>query len=180
MKFGGKDLANSLHKFYTDETLSTSSENSSHVQQLVKAIEGDQVSSDVYITKNTSCRVCKGEKNDNYIILSCDHVFHISCLAEANMHDNRNFQVIEDEFFNSSHCLCCDKIMQTEELVFLYSKFYNGSNARIENHEESITKLETKMKHLKDELRTCYEYKYKLERERDKSKQFVAMLMTMM
>ena len=33
---------------------------------------------------------------------------------------------------------------------------------------------------LKDELKTCYEYKHKLERDREKSKDVIATLMTMM
>jgi hypothetical protein len=176
----GKDLVNTLHKYYAEDSVSTSSDES-QVQKIVKVLETKN-EHDAELKTATPCRVCHGknEKQDNYIILSCNHVFHISCLAESNMNDNRKFQMIEDEFFNSCHCLYCDKLMLTEELVFLYSKFYNGTKHRMKHHEESIEKLEAKMKQLKDELRACYEYKYKLEQERDKSKQYVAMLMTMM
>jgi len=176
----GKDLVNTLHKYYGEDLGSTSSDES-QVQKMVKVIEKKHAP-DNGLQDTTVCQVCcgKNEKRDNFIILSCNHVFHISCLAESTMNENRKFQMIEDEFFNSCHCLHCDKLMLTEELVFLYSKFYNGTKQRMDYHEESIEKLETKMKQLKEELRACYEYKYKLERERDKSKQYVAMLMTMM
>jgi hypothetical protein len=176
----GNDLMNSIHKYYADDLASTSSDDS-QVQKMVKVIE-NKVDSDPHLKDGTTCKVCygKNDKRDNYIILSCNHVFHISCLAESNINDNRKFQMIEEEFFNACHCLACDKPIQTEELVFLYSKFHKGTKQRMSHHDESIDKIETQMKQLKDELRACYEYKYKLEKERDKSKQYLAMLMTMM
>lgn len=133
-------------------------------------------------TKSTpTCRICenKSGRQDNYMILSCNHTFHIYCLAETHFNDVYKFHVIDSDYFGTRKCLVCDNTMQTEELMFLHSKFLNGTKDRIENHNTKIESLEAKLKDLKEDLRVCYEYKHKLEHEREKSKQIVATLMTM-
>uniref|UniRef100_A0A6C0H7Z7 RING-type domain-containing protein n=1 Tax=viral metagenome TaxID=1070528 RepID=A0A6C0H7Z7_9ZZZZ len=128
-----------------------------------------------------NCRICdnKSRRQDNYMILSCNHTFHVYCLAETHFNDVYKFHVIDSEYFGTRKCLVCKKLMQTEELMFLHSKFLNGTKDRIENHNAQIESLEAKLKDIKEDLRVCYEYKHKLEHEREKSKQIVATLMTM-
>lgn len=126
-------------------------------------------------------RVCcgKNDKQDSYIILSCEHVYHVSCLVETHFQDLYKYPVIDEEYFASRKCLTCSKKLQTEELMFLHSKFLSSSKDKMDNHKESIALLEDKLKHIKDELRACYEYKHKLEIEREKSKEIVATLQTL-
>lgn len=131
---------------------------------------------------NIICKIClnKSGKNDNFIILSCNHTFHITCLANVHFSDIYKFAVIDSDYFASRKCLTCNTCLQTEELLFLHSKFLTGTKSMIETHDNSIKKLELQLKNLKDELRTCYEYKHKLEQDREKSKQIVSTLTTMM
>ena len=128
-----------------------------------------------------TCRICenKSGRQDNYMILSCNHTFHIYCLAETHFNDVYKFHVIDSEYFGTRKCLVCNNLMQTEELMFLHSKFLNGTKDRIDSHNTKIESLEVKLKDVKEDLRVCYEYKHKLEHEREKSKQIVATLMTM-
>jgi len=65
-------------------------------------------------------------------------------------------------------------------LMYLHSKFLSSTKKLIGKHQNSIDNLENQLKQLKNELRTCYDYKHKLEQEREKSKQIVSVLTTMM
>ncbi|NBO99325.1 MAG: hypothetical protein EBU90_04250 [Proteobacteria bacterium] len=150
--------------------------NNQDTDKLITNMKGNASSS---VTPN--CRICdnKSGRQDNYMILSCNHTFHVYCLAETHFNDVYKFHVIDSEYFGTRKCLVCNKLMQTEELMFLHSKFLNGTKDRIENHNTKIESLEAKLKDIKEDLRVCYEYKHKLEHEREKSKQIVATLMTM-
>jgi hypothetical protein len=128
-----------------------------------------------------SCKLCfnKTDTNDNYIILSCNHIFHIKCLAEIQFNDIYKFHVIDEEYFKTRKCMVCNKLLQTEELLFLHSKFLNNTKNLIENHDLSIKKFEKQLSDVKEELRICYNYKHKLQHEREKSKQIVNALTSM-
>jgi hypothetical protein len=128
------------------------------------------------------CSICenKNGKNENYIILSCNHVFHIYCLAEQQFNDIYNYAIIDNDYFKSRNCTVCNKMLLTEELMFLHTKFLNGTKGNIEEHDVKINTLEEKMKHLREELKISMDYKHKLESEREKSKKICATLMTMM
>jgi hypothetical protein len=126
------------------------------------------------------CRIQRQGKNDNYIVLSCNHIFHVCCLTENHFVDIMDYNIIDQEYFRTRKCPTCFKALETEELMFLHSKFLTGTKERMTNHDLAIESLENRLKVLKEELRTCYDYKHKLEREREKSKQIVTTLMTMM
>ena len=123
------------------------------------------------------CNNTKGTK-DNYVILSCNHVFHVHCLAQEQFAEIYNFPVIDEDYFNSRKCLVCNKRMQSVEIMFLHSKFLNGTRDKIDSHNRSIQQLEEKLSSMKEELRICYDYKHKLERERENSKQILATIAT--
>lgn len=191
-----KRLVNTLHKYYgnanTDSLCTDSSDFISKYQQMnpqnkvkdtVKQLEGKKAETGISLgSEKVECKICnnKSGRMDNYMILSCNHVFHVYCLAETHFSDIYKFNVIDDGYFATRKCLVCNTNLQTEELMFLHSKFLSGTKGRIEEHNESITQLEKKLQHLKDELKVCYDYRHKLEQEREKSKQIVATLMTMM
>ena len=186
-----KQIVKHLRKYYNsmDSTVTNEHVDSDiysdidHTNQKVKH-ETNKLSTK--IKGNTSstptCRICenKSGRQDNYMILSCNHTFHIYCLAETHFNDVYKFHVIDSDYFGTRKCLVCNNLMQTEELMFLHSKFLNGTKDRIDSHNTKIESLELKLKDIKEDLRVCYEYKHKLEHEREKSKQIVATLMTML
>ena len=114
------------------------------------------------------------------MILSCNHIFHIECLAESHFKDVYKYPIIDNEYFSNRKCTTCSEIMQLEEVMYLHGKFLSNTKNLIKKHQTSIEHLEHQMKQIKNELRTCYDYKHKLEQEREKSKQIVSILTTMM
>ena len=136
-------------------------------------------------TKNSNqerftCKSCSDTSDKNFLILGCNHIFHIKCLAESHFKDIYEFPVIDSEYFESRVCPCCNEKLQTEELMYLHSKFLSGTKKLISKHQYSIENLENQLKHIKEELRTCYDYKHKMEKESEKSKQIVSILTTIM
>jgi hypothetical protein len=134
-------------------------------------------------TTNTAfcCKLCNTKNtNENYMILSCNHIFHIRCLAESNFKDIYQYPIIDQEYFSHRKCLVCSEQLQQEELLYLHGKFLTNTKGLIKKHQSSIDNLEAQLKRIKDELRTCYEYKHRLEQQREKSKQIVSILTTTM
>jgi hypothetical protein len=166
-----KNVISSLHKFY----------NNNHNSMYTNHTTTEHFEEGLSLNPSLECKMCleKTGRCDNYIVLSCNHVFHVSCLAESQFMDVYKYHIIDSEYFGSRQCLVCSNKIQTEEMMFLHSKFLSGTKGRIESHDSQINNLEGQMKQIKEELRVCYEYKHKLEHEREKSKQIVATLMTM-
>ena len=126
-----------------------------------------------------SCKICNDPSNkNNFVILSCNHVFHIQCLANLHYNVLYNFPVVDKEDFKSCICYVCRKELQMEELMYLHSKFLSCTKEKIDVHNQSILDLEEKMTTLKTELRTCYEYKHKLEKDREEAKKIIASIST--
>jgi hypothetical protein len=126
-----------------------------------------------------SCKICNDTSNkNNFVILSCNHVFHIQCLANLHYDLLYKFPIVDKEYFKSCICYMCRKELQMEELMYLHSKFLSCTKEKIDVHNQSIVELEEKMKSLKTELRTCYEYKHKLEKDREEAKKIIASIST--
>jgi hypothetical protein len=133
------------------------------------------------IEQNVCCGICNNKwTKGSFIILSCNHVLHVQCLTEKHFVDVYKFAVIDSEYFATRSCPCCGQKLQTEELMFLHSKFLSGTKDRLESHQTAVVGLEDRMNKLKEELKVCYEYKHKLECDREKSKQIVSTLLTML
>ena len=113
------------------------------------------------------CNLClnKSEKK-NYIILSCNHIYHIKCLVETHFIENDECRL---------KCNVCFTNLHSEEIMFLHSKFLSNTKILLQSHQQSITVLEDQMNQIKKEIRTCYDYKFKLERDIEKSKQIVTL-----
>ena len=48
------------------------------------------------LQSNICCNLCKDDVNQsNFIILSCNHIFHISCLADIFFKDIYNHDILE-------------------------------------------------------------------------------------
>jgi hypothetical protein len=138
---------------------------------------------DYYLNDNKhkfTCNICNDTNGmkENYVILSCNHVFHINCLAETHFADIYKFPVLDNEYFSNRSCTSCNTKLENEEIMYLHSKFLSTTKNYIAKHQQSIEHLEYQLNQLKTELRVCYDYKHKLEAEREKSKQIVSILAT--
>lgn len=131
--------------------------------------------SDTKQTNVISCYLCNTD-NQGFIILNCNHIFHIKCIAE--FHQNQNCNIDEDYIKNLS-CSVCETGIQMDELHFIYSKYTSNSDKMLQEYTLLTEGLEAQLKSLKDEIRTCFEYKYKLQQSREKSKQILCMLSMM-
>jgi hypothetical protein len=134
------------------------------------------------VSKNAFyCTICNeaNEITDHaFIILSCNHIVHIKCLAETHFKDIYSYSTIDTEYFENRKCTTCNSSIQVEEMMYLHSKFLSNTKNLIQKHQTSIEDLELQLDHIKKELRICYDYKHKLEKDREKSKQIVSILTT--
>lgn len=167
-----------------ESNLTTEYTTKSKVEELKNFYQGSSIkknTSQLLIQEeNLSCKLCKDDCNQfNFIILSCNHIFHIGCLAETYFKNIYNYDILDEEYFNNTKCTTCFEKLEQEEIMYLYGKFLSNTKSLIKNHQNSIDHLENQLKKIKDELRTCYDYKHKLEKQKEKSKQIVSILNTM-
>ena len=172
-----------VHNFYlnkTNEIEHYKSENATNLN--LKSSEIERINVDKRDIKKSDfyCELCKNNSSkDNFFILSCDHIYHIQCLAETHFEDVYKYPVIDTEYFSSRKCNICYKQLQLDEVMYLHGKYLKNTKDYIERHQNSIESFEYQLKKMKEELRVCYEYKHKLEQQREKSKQIVSILSTM-
>ena len=155
-------MAHLTNSFYQDDTSS-----------MISNIHSENGS----INGQIVCNLCKNVRTvkDPYIILGCQHIYHIVCLAEYQFDENSNIKpIIDGEYCNSRQCPTCENNLCLEDLLFLHSKFLSNTKLNIEDHQKSITSLEQQMQKLKDELNVCYKYKGKLENQRERAKVIVS------
>lgn len=127
------------------------------------------------------CETCNmSSSNSQFIILNCNHIFHINCLAKIQLTNAINCQIIDnDTFFNKVKCSTCNDPLESSEIMMIHNKFYKGTSVFITNHNKTINKLESQINCLKEEMKVCMEYKQKLEFEQQKSKQILTLLNTL-
>jgi hypothetical protein len=168
-----------IHSYYMKQFDSgCSSVSALELQKMTGANNQPQAST----SNEPHCCACgnKSGVQDAFIILSCNHIYHVQCLTNVHFSDVSKFTSIDSEFFNTRKCPSCTKNIPYEEQMYLHSKFLSSTKDHIVKHQDAIGKLENQLQRIKDELRVCYEYKNKLEKEREKSKEIVTMLTTMM
>lgn len=185
-----------LHSYYFSSESSDNENENSIVRKLINKYQVDENSEmdKIQVVKDNrqsdnrqsdiriiTCKLCLDQYNDkgNYIILSCNHIYHIKCLAEEHFKDVLKYPLIDNEYFESRKCNICLKNLQVEEMMYLHSKFLSNTKELLDKHQININNLEDQMTKIKNDLRTCYDYKHKLEQEREKSKQIVSILSTM-
>ena len=127
------------------------------------------------------CETCnQSSSNSQFIILNCNHIFHINCLAKIQLTNAINCPVIDNEsFFNKVKCSTCNDPLESSEIMMIHNKFYKGTSVFINDHNKTINKLESQINVLKEEMKVCMEYKQKLEFEQQKSKQILTLLNTL-
>lgn len=185
-----------LHSYYFNSESSDNEAENSVVRKLINKYqiednsEIDSIEATRIIEKDKNrqseirvitCKLCLDQYTDkgNYIILSCNHIYHIKCLAEEHFKDVLKYPLIDNDYFESRKCNICVKNLQAEEMMYLHSKFLSNTKELLDKHQLNINDLEDQMTKIKNDLRTCYDYKHKLEQEREKSKQIVTILSTM-
>ncbi len=122
------------------------------------------------------CEYCENKVNSKFIILDCGHIFHIKCLVENHLKDIYNYPVIDDEYFSHKVCSICKVQISREDLLFLHTKYITSTDKDIDEFTTSMNKLEEQMNNLKNEIKTCFDYKHKLQQSREKSKQIIAIM----
>lgn len=125
-----------------------------------------------------NCNMCFNKNKDNFMILTCGHIFHIKCLVDNS--DVNKYSVIDEEYFNSICCLTCNLKLEIEDILYIHNKFYKNTKNDIIKQDEYIDKLDKQMTKIKDELRVCFEYKQRLQQQREKSKQITVTINTLM
>lgn len=150
--------------------------NNFKIQKQPQQVKTRVVSSEIQFV----CRLCDNQSpnNQNYIILSCNHIYHVKCLADKDHADSKDCRVMDDEFFESRKCVACQTIIEKSEIIMTHTKFFKGTVEFINKHDENISRLEDQINKLKEELKSSIEYKQKLEYEREKSKQITTILNT--
>jgi hypothetical protein len=143
-------------------------------------IQSDNKSTSSSISKECyTCNICN-ETSGTFIILTCNHIYHIKCLTESSLQDIYTYPIIDSEFLQSRKCPICDDTIQTEDMMYLHSKFLSSTKKLLSTHENSLQNLENQLRQIKIEIRSCYDYKHKLEQQREKSKQIISVLSTIM
>jgi len=106
-----------------------------------------------FFTNNHYCQICNKTQSDNFIILNCNHTFHINCLA--NFHHGPT-----DGSLHKLNCAYCQCHIDDLELVYLHNKFCKNVTVNIINMNENIKKLQTKIKKFQEAIiETEYQYK---------------------
>jgi hypothetical protein len=150
-----------------------------------KSKNENDIQSDIASTRSSiskechSCNICN-DTSGTFIILTCNHIFHIKCLTETSLQDIYTYPIIDSEYLQSRKCPMCDETIQTEDMMYLHSKFLSSTKKLLSNHENSLQNLENQLRQIKIEIRSCYDYKHKLEQQREKSKQIISVLSTIM
>lgn len=124
-----------------------------------------------------TCNICNISNSDSFIVLGCNHVFHIKCLASDQLNLSRKCEIIDNEsFFNLIKCNCCGYLLDSTEILHIQLKNYKSSNTYLTLHIDKINKLEEQLNKLKDELQDCVVYKQKIEFEQTRSKDIITFL----
>jgi hypothetical protein len=165
-------------KGYDSDSLNSGDRRKSYITETFSELDGN------YNKRESSlvCQLCKNQKyeNEQFIVTSCNHIFHNRCLAELQFEDANLSHVIDADYCRSRKCPVCQSNLCIEELLFLHTKYLSNTKVLIGNHQRSIEQLEAEMQKIKEELNVSYKYKGKLENQRDRSKIIVSNITTLL
>jgi hypothetical protein len=113
------------------------------------------------------CQICNKVKNDNFVVLNCNHMFHIKCLAIYH-HKNNNT------------CAYCHHSIDDLELKYIHNKFCKNTTQTIIDINQSIVKkthkikkLHTKIEELHNSINQSYYQKGLLQSNHERSSRIV-------
>jgi hypothetical protein len=96
----------------------------------------DDVVEPTFFTNCHHCQICNKTRSDNFIILNCNHTFHINCLANIYGRD----------------CAYCHHPIHDIELTYLHDKFCYNAERTIINMNRTINKLKAYIKKLQESI----------------------------
>lgn len=122
------------------------------------------------VLNNLECHSCNNETIQGpYFVLNCNHIYHVQCLCQSFTSDNENI----DESLLHKQCPVCDEQIDIDELQLIHNKMLNKTKQLINLQKTHITKLETQINLITDELNACHLYKEKVDKECEKSLQII-------
>ena len=101
-----------------------------------------------------TCKMC-GNNDPPFVILNCNHIYHINCLAKEQVQSAIQCPILDnDTFFNTIKCNC-GEVLEYYEIRRIQDQFYQGTYNYIKTHDLKINKLETQINILKEEMKIC-------------------------
>lgn len=85
------------------------------------------------------CQICNKVKNDNFVVLNCNHMFHIKCLSLYHHSNNHT-------------CAYCHHYIDDLELEYIHNKFCKNNTQTIIDINQSILKKTNKIKKLQHKI----------------------------
>ena len=120
------------------------------------------------------CNICLKKVNNNSIIIGCNHLYHIHCLAMSQI----NFNYLDDHTIEKE-CVVCHKILDHSEILYIHTKYFNNMKDMISEQDINIEKIEQEINFLKSEYKTMMDKRQKLEYAKEQSKKIMIYFTTM-
>jgi hypothetical protein len=124
-----------------------------------------------FFTNYHYCQICNKTRSDNFIILNCNHTFHINCLA--NFHHGYvhvAYHPDQTDVHDMINCAYCHHPIDDLELKYLHNKFYNNVNRNIININQTLKKLQNKIKKIQQSIIETEHHREELLVEQERSK----------
>ena len=123
---------------------------------------------------NNMCNICLKKVNNNSIIIGCNHLYHIHCLAMSQI----NFNYLDDHT-KEKECAVCHKVLDHSEILYIHTKYFNNMKDMISEQDSKIEKIEQEINYLKSEYKTMMDKRQKLEYAKEQSKKIMIYFTTM-
>lgn len=113
-------------------------------------------------TYESVCNMCMQKIQSGNFTLSCNHAYHIQCLAKSHVSETCD-----------KLCPVCDKKLDYAEISFIHTKYYNGTDHDIETIKSDIVDVQDRMNVLQCEYDALVEKKQQLDHEKEKSRKII-------
>ncbi len=116
---------------------------------------------DTDILQNNCCNIhCKNSININFIILSCNHIFHMSCIIDT--------------------CGICNTALKNEEKIYIHINFKSQLTETINITDNKIQNLEKSLQIIKNEIFEYTNYIKSIEYNKSISKNIITTITTLL
>lgn len=120
--------------------------------------------SKIIVENSNNCALCTDNKKD-YILLSCGHMFHASCLIQI---------VLDESEKRGAKCTECNKQMEVDECMFVCNKYSIVTKLLYDEICDRVDSIEKDIKALRDDLLDTKIKLNKLENKKSISMQLVS------
>jgi hypothetical protein len=145
-----------------------------------KSFDNIHLKSTMYKTATISntniCNICNHTSsssknfNDKFIILDCEHVFHINCIVKNHCDILNEHIIVNNKFIQKCKCTICDKQIDIEDILHIHNKYMKNTKKILNEQVSYLNNLDEKLLKIRNEMTDILEYKKQLENECDKSK----------